>query len=86
MSAYLKICGDVHCSDNIHFANKVKIPDEGIYIGSFIVDNSVKSSAIPRALPSATQKQNAPFVQRVRNNVIIRNAEGLYRADGVRIK
>jgi hypothetical protein len=86
MSAYLKICGDVHCSDNIHFANKVKIPDEGIYIGSFIVDNSVKSSAIPRALPSATQKQNAPFVQRGRNNVIIRNAEGLYRADGVRIK
>lgn len=86
MSAYLKICGDVHCSDNIHFANKVKIPDEGIYIGSFVVDNSVKSSAIPRALPSATQKQNAPFVQRVRNNVIIRNAEGLYRADGVRIK
>lgn len=86
MSAYLKICGDVHCSDNIHFANKVKIPDEGIYIGSFIVDNSVKSSAIPRALPSATQKQNAPFVQRVRNNVIIRNADGLYRADGVRIK
>ncbi len=86
MSAYLKICGDVHCSDNIHFANKVKIPDEGIYIGSFVVDNSVKSSAIPRALPSAAQKQNAPFVERVRNNVIIRNAEGLYRADGVRIK
>ena len=86
MSAYLKICGDVHCSDNIHFANKVKIPDEGIYIGSFIVDNSVKSSAIPRALPSAAQKQNAPFVQRERNNVIIRNADGLYRADGVRIK
>lgn len=86
MSAYLKICGDVHCSDNIHFANKVKIPDEGIYIGSFVVDNSVKSSAIPRALPGAAQKQNAPFVQRMRNNVIIRNAEGLYRADGVRIK
>jgi hypothetical protein len=86
MDAYLKVCGDVHCLDIIHFANEVKSPREGIYIGSFVVDNSVKSSAIPRALPSATQKQNAPFVQRVRNNVIIRNAEGLYRADGVRIK
>ena len=86
MDAYLKVCGDVHCLDIIHFANEVKSLREGIYIGSFVVDNSVKSSAIPRALPSATQKQNAPFVQRVRNNVIIRNAEGLYRADGVRIK
>ena len=86
MDAYLKVCGDVHCLDIIHFANEVKSPREGIYIGSFVVDNSVKSSAIPRALPSATQKQNAPFVQRVRNNVIIRNAEGLYRADGVRIR
>ena len=82
MSAYLKICGDVHCSDNIHFANKVKIPDEGIYIGSFIVDNSVKSSAIPRALPSAAQKQNAPFVQRERNSVIIRDGEKRYQING----
>ena len=82
MSAYLKVCGDVHCSERIHFANKPKIPDEGIYIGSFVVDNSVKSSAIPRALPSAAQKQNAPFVQRARNNVIVRDGEKRYRANG----
>ena len=84
MSAYLKICGDVHCSDNIHFANKVKIPDEGIYIGSFIVDNSVKSSAIPHALPSAAQKQNAPFVQRERNSVIIRDGVKRYKPNGAK--
>lgn len=84
MSAYLKICGDVHCSDNIHFANKVKIPDEGIYIGSFIVDNSVKSSVIPRALPSAAQKQNAPFVQRERNSVIIRDGVKRYKPNGAK--
>ena len=86
MDAYLKICGDVHCSDNIHFANKVKIPDEGVYIGSFIVDNSVKSSAIPRALPSAAQKQNAPFVQRERNSVIVRDGERRYKANGAKVK
>ena len=85
MDAYLKICGDVHCSDNIHFANKVKIPDEGVYIGSFIVDNSVKSSAIPRALPSAAQKQSAPFVQRERNSVIIRDSEKRYRLNGAKV-
>ena len=84
MDAYLKICGDVHCSDNIHFANKVKIPDEGVYIGSFVVDNSVKSSAIPRALPSAAQKQNAPFVQRERNSVIIRDGVKRYKPNGAK--
>jgi len=84
MDAYLKICGDVHCSDKIHFANKVKIPDEGVYIGSFIVDNSVKSSAIPHALPSAAQKQNAPFVQRERNSVIIRDGEKRYKPNGAK--
>ena len=84
MDAYLKICGDVHCSDNIHFANKVKIPDEGVYIGSFVVDNSVKSSAIPRALPSAAQKQNAPFVQRERNSVIIRDGDKRYKLNGAK--
>ena len=85
MDAYLKICGDVHCSDKIHFANKVKIPDEGVYIGSFVVDNSVKSSAIPHALPSAAQKQNAPFVQRERNSVIIRDGEKRYKLNGAKI-
>ena len=84
MDAYLKICGDVHCSERIHFANKVKIPDEGIYIGSFVVDNSVKSSAIPRTLPSAAQKQNAPFVQRERNSVIVRDGEKRYKPNGAK--
>ena len=86
MSAYLKVCGDDHCSERIHFANKVKIPDEGVYIGSFVVDNSVKSSAIPRTLPSAAQKQNAPFVQRERNSVIVRDGERRYKANGAKVK
>ncbi len=86
MEAYLKVCGDDHCSERIHFANKVKIPDEGIYIGSFVVDNSVKSSAIPRALPGAAQKKNVPFVQRERNSVIVRDGEKRYKANGAKVK
>ena len=84
MEAYLKICGDVDCLENIHFANEVNSPREGIYIGSFVVDNSVKPSVIPRSLPSAAQKQNAPFVQKDRNNAVVRNGEKSYRLNGAR--
>ena len=58
----------------------------GIYIGSFVVDESVTSSAIPRALrPRNIQKQNAPFVQRERNSVIIRDGEKRYKLNGAKV-
>jgi hypothetical protein len=43
-------------------------------------------TGLPRVLPSsAAQKQNAPFVQRERNSVIIRDGEKSYRLNGAGI-
>ena len=79
---YLKI-GD------IEFANRVPSgigscgeEQPAVYLGKVYFDESVKSSIRPRALPSAAQKKNAPFVQRERHNAIIRDGEKRYRANG----
>ena len=52
------------------------------YLGKIYYDENV-ISLIPRTFPIATQKQNAPFVQRERHNAIIRDGEKRYRANGV---
>ena len=89
LDAYLKICSDTKPDDCIHFANDVSLMEsvygpENIYIGSFVMDSRVKSSAIPYMRPSGSvQKKNAPFVQRERHNVIIRDGEKRYKANGV---
>ena len=83
---YLKI-GDVE------FANR---PVSGMgscgeeqpaaYLGKIYFDESVKTTAIPRALLSGdVQKQNAPFVQRARNSVIVRDGEKRYRLNGAKV-
>jgi hypothetical protein len=42
-------------------------------------------TGLPRVLPSgAAQKQNAPFVQRVRNGVIVRDGNKRYKLNGVK--
>ena len=88
IEAYLNVCSESISiySDCIHFANdslRAGIGYGGIYIGSYVYDESVKSS-IPRTLqPRNNQKKNAPFVQRERHNAIIRNGEKSYRANGV---
>lgn len=83
---YLKI-------GNVEFANR-EVSGMGscgeeqpaAYLGKFYFDESVTSSAIPRALqPRNIQKQNAPFVQRERNSVIIRDGEKRYKLNGAKI-
>ena len=73
----------------VQFANSKRVGggtcgDEqpAVYLGKVYFDESVKSSIHPRALPSAAQKKNAPFVQRERHNAIIRDGEKRYRANG----
>jgi hypothetical protein len=91
LEAYLKVCSEKKPDDCIRFANNYSLIDspggvENVYIGRFVLDSHVKSSAIPRVLPSAAQKQNAPFVQRARNSVIIRDGEKSYRLNGAKMK
>ena len=73
----------------VQFANSKRVGggtcgDEqpAAYLGKIYYDENVKSSITPRALPSAAQKKNAPFVQRERHNAIIRDGEKRYRANG----
>ena len=80
MQVYLRVCNEQKYNDCVAFANEKS--SKHIYIGTFISDNRVKSSITPRALPSAAQKKNAPFVQRERRNAIIRDGEKCYRANG----
>ena len=91
LEAYLKVCSEKKPDGCIRFANNYSLIDspggvENVYIGRFVLDSHVKSSAIPRVLPSAAQKQNAPFVQRERNSVIIRDGEKSYRLNGAEMK
>ncbi|OWV13979.1 DUF4832 domain-containing protein [Fibrobacter sp. UWB5] len=72
----------------VQFANSKRVGggtcgDEqpAAYLGKIYYDENVKSS-IPRALPAAAQKKNAPFVQRERLNAIIRDGNKRYRANG----
>ena len=56
------------------------------YLGKFYYDEDIKTS-IPRALSTRdVQKQNAPFVQRERNSVIVRDGERRYKANGAKVK
>jgi len=80
MEVYLRVCNEQKYNDCVAFANEKS--SKHIYIGTFISDNRVKSSIAPRALPSAAQKESAPFVQRERHNAIIRDGEKRYRANG----
>ena len=83
---YLKI-GDVE------FANRVPSgigscgeEQPAVYLGKVYFDESVKTSIRPSALSGAAQKQNAPFVQRARNSVIIRDGEKRYKLNGAKMK
>ena len=83
MQVYLRVCNEQKYNDCVAFANEKS--SRSIYIGTFISDNRVKSSIAPRALPSGNaQKKNAPFVQRERNSVIIRDGEKSYRLNGAK--
>lgn len=56
------------------------------YLGKVYYDEDIKTS-IPRALTTRdSQKQIAPFVQRERNGMIIRDGEKRYRMNGAKMK
>ncbi len=82
---YLKI-------GEIKFANRVPTgigscgeEQPAAYLGKFYFDESVKTTAVPRVLPTGDiQKQNTPFVQRERNSVIIRDGEKRYKLNARR--
>ncbi len=57
----------------------------GVFIGKVVFDESVVSIN-PRPLQPSNQKQSAPFVQRVRNSVIVRDGEKRYRMNGAKMK
>ena len=83
---YLKI-GDIQFA-NHEVSGIGSCGDErpAAYLGKTYYDESVKSF-IPRILPPRSiQKQNAPFVQRMRQNAIIRDSEKSYRVNGVWVK
>ena len=87
MYVELKVCSETNEEDCIHFANKNGYKynlESDAYIGSFLM-GECERTGLPRVLPSSTeQKQNAPFVQRERNNVIIRDGEKRYKLNGAK--
>ena len=86
LEVYLKVYNDDPVKECIHFANdetRNRISN-GVFIGKVVFDESVKSS-IPRSLSTRDmQKQNAPFVQRVRHNAVVRDGEKSYRVNGAK--
>ena len=83
---YLKI-------GEIEFANRVPTgigscgeEQPAVYLGKIYFDESVKTTATPRALPGAAQNKNAPFVQRERHNVIIRDGGKRYKVNGATLR
>ena len=82
---YLKI-GDVE------FANGKRVgggtcgaEQPAAYLGKVYFDEDIKTS-IPHVQSTRDmQKQDAPFVQRVRNSVIIRDGEKSYRLNGAKV-
>ena len=87
LEVYLMVCNDDPVKECIHFANdetRNRISN-GVFIGKVVFDESVVSIN-PRSLHPGNQKQSAPFVQRVRNSVIIRDGEKRYKANGAKVK
>lgn len=92
LDAYLKVCSEKKTDDCIRFANNMSSEDsanglEKIHIGKFVMDSRVETSAFLRALPIRNSlKKNAPFVQRERNSVVIRDSEKRYKANGATLR
>ena len=83
---YLKI-------GEIEFANRVPTgigscgeEQPAAYLGKVYFDEDVKTSIRPHAFPAAVQKKNAPFVQRERNSVVIRDSEKRYKVNGATLR
>lgn len=82
---YLKVGNIEFANDKPSGKGTCGLEQPAAYLGKFYFDESVKS-AIPHTFPAATQKKNAPFVQRERHNVIIRDSEKRYKANGATLR
>lgn len=82
---YLKVGNIEFANDKPSGKGTCGLEQPAAYLGKFYFDESVKS-AIPHTFPAATQKKNAPFVQRERNSVIIRDGEKRYKANGATLR
>ena len=83
IDVYLNVCKESIYSECIHFANdslRVGAGYGGVHIGSYVYDKEKRTILNP--VSKSAQKQKAPFVQRTQNNIIIRNGEKSYRANG----
>lgn len=77
---------------NIEFANDWSggkgtcgLEQPAAYLGKFYFDESVQSIA-PRVVRGSVQKSQTPYVERVRNNMIIRDGEKRYKANGATLR
>ena len=81
INVYLSVCRETIYPDCIRFANKFA-DDREVFIGRYVYDKEKRTTRL-NPISKSTQKQNAPFVQRMQNNIIIRDGEKRYRANGV---
>jgi hypothetical protein len=82
---YLKVGNIEFANDKPSGKGTCGLEQPAAYLGKIYYDENVKSS-IPHAFPAAAQKKNAPFVQRERNSVIVRDGEKRYKANGATLR
>lgn len=82
---YLKVGNIEFANDKPSGKGTCGLEQPAAYLGKIYYDENVKSS-IPRTFPAAVQKKNAPFVQRARNSVIVRDGEKRYKANGATLR
>ena len=89
LDIFLRVCSETNSSDCIHFANdslRAGAIYGGIRIGSFVVDDREQSIDPRFSRTGDAEKQNTPFVQRIRNNIVIHNGDKRYRLNGAGIQ
>ena len=89
LDIFLRVCSETNSSDCIHFANdslRAGAIYGGIRIGSFVVDDWEQSIDPRFSRTGDAEKQKTPFVQRIRNNIVIHNGDKRYRLNGAGIQ
>jgi hypothetical protein len=81
---YLKVGEIEFANSSIGGKGTCGMEQPAAYLGKFYFDESVQSIA-PRVVRGSVQKSQTPYVERVRNNMIIRNGERSYRLNGAGI-
>ena len=80
---YLKVGEIEFANSSIGGRGTCGMEQPAAYMGKFYYDENAQS-IMPRALWSSLQKSQTPYVQRKRNNVIIRNGKSSYKPNGTK--